>query len=178
MSDPNILSLKLNIETHLINSLRRIMLSKIPTIVIQGGKFDENDSFIIEEVITSRLGLIPLKKTDDSIETEYKVYINQEGPKTVYSGDIVFSKGIEVVDKDIIIVKLKKDEKLIFEGFTKEGTGEEHAKFNTCLISRYEKINNDFFITIESFGTYTAEEIFLKSLNILKNMLIFYKNIK
>lgn len=177
-SDPNILNLKLNIDYALANSIRRTMISKIPSIVIHGGKFDENDSSMIEEIIMSRLGLIPLKKTDNSENTEYTATIYAEGPKVVYSRDIVFSEGIKVVDPDIIILRLKKGEVLKFEGFTKEGTGEEHAKFTTCVVSRYEKVDDNFFISIESFGVYTAEEIFIKALDVLKENLIFYKNFK
>lgn len=178
---PDILNLKLNTDVSIANSLRRTMLSKIPSIVIHGGKFDENDSSMIEECIMSRLGLIPLKKVDTSEnpeKTEYVVSINEEGPKIVYSRDIIFSEGIKVVDPNIIILKLKKGEILKFEGFTKEGTGEEHAKYVVCNICRYEKIDDDFFISIESFGVYTAKEIFIKALDILKENLTFYKNIK
>ncbi len=178
---PDVLNLKLNIDVSIANSLRRTMLSKIPSIVIHTGKFDENDSSMIEECIMTRLGLIPLKKVDTSVfpeKTEYTANINEEGPKTVYSKDITFSEGITVVDPDIIILKLKKGEILKFEGLTKEGTGEEHAKYIVCNISRYEKIDNDFYINIESFGVYTAEEIFIKALDILKENLTFYRNIK
>lgn len=178
MNDPNILNLKLNIDTSMANSLRRTMISKIPNIVIEGGKFDENDSSMIEEMLISRLGLIPLKKTNNSTETEFSVSINEEGPKIIYSKDIVFSEGIEVVDPNIIIVKLEKGDILKFNGFTKESTGEEHAKFAVCHISKYEKIEDVYHISIESFGTYTAKEIFIKALDILKENLMFYRNIK
>jgi DNA-directed RNA polymerase alpha subunit len=179
--NPNLLNLKLNIDVSIANSLRRTMLSKIPSIVIHTGKFDENDSSMIEECIMSRLGLIPLKKTDNlgsPDNTEYTASINEEGPKTVYSRDIIFSEGIKVVDPDIIILKLKKGEILKFEGFTKEGTGEEHAKYIVCNVCRYKKIDDYFLISIESFGTYTSEEIFIKALDILKENLTFYKNFK
>lgn len=178
MTDPNILKLKLNIETAMANSLRRTMISEIPSIVIQGGKFDENDSSIIEEIITSRLGLIPLRKTNNTSEVEFSVSINEEGPKTVYSRDIKFPDGIEVVDPNIKIVKLNKGDILKFEGFTAEGIQKKHAKFQVCHISRYEKVDNNYYIDIESFGNYTAKEIFTKALDILKENLLFYKNIK
>jgi DNA-directed RNA polymerase subunit D len=179
MTDPNIYDIELNIDNSMANSLRRIMISKIPSIVIYSVCITENDSSMSDEMIAHRLGQIPLKKLDDSENTEYTMSLSEIGPKTIYSRDIVFSNGIKVVDPNIILIKLDKGVILKFNGFTKEGNGEEHAKYSVCCGTSYKKINDNLYkIHVESCGNYTAKDIFIKSLDILKNDLLMYKNIK
>ncbi len=179
MTDPNIFDIELNVNNSIANSLRRIMISKIPSIVINTVCITENDSSMSDEIIAHRLGQIPLKKMNDSDSTEYTLNLSEIGPKIIYSRDIIFSNGIEVVDPDIILIKLEKGASLKFNGLTKEGIGEEHSKYNVCCGTSYKKINDNLYrMHIESCGNYTAKDIFIKSLDILKNDLLMYKNIK
>ncbi len=176
MEDSNILDFTIGINSSLANSLRRIMISKIPSIVINNVCIKENDSVMDDDILSHRLGQIPLKKIEISDNTEYTVELDIIGPVTVYSRDLVFSKGIILTDPNIILIKLKKDERLKFHGHTKEGTGEDHAKFNVCCGTTYRKISDNMHhFHIESTGVYTAKEIFQKSLEILKEDLLKYK---
>jgi DNA-directed RNA polymerase subunit D len=176
MEDPNIFDFTLNINTALANSLRRIMISKIPSIVINNVCIKENDSSLDDEMIAHRLGQIPLKKIDMSDITEYNVELDISGPITVYSRDLTLSSGIIVVDPDIILIKLKNDERLKLFGNTGEGIGEEHSKFNVCCGTTYKKISeNMHHFHVESTGVYTSKEIFNKALIILKEELLKYR---
>lgn len=176
MEDPNIFDFTISINSSLANSLRRIMISKIPSIVINNVCIKENDSVLDDDIIAHRLGQIPLKKIELSDNTEYTAEIDIIGPVTVYSRDIIFSDGIMSVDPDIILIKLKKDERLKFHGYTREGIGEEHAKFNVCCGTTYKKLtDNSHHFHIESTGVYTSKEIFQKALEVLEEDLLKYK---
>ena len=81
----------------------------------------------------------------------------------------------------ILLFKLKKNEKLKLFGYTKQGIGEEHAKFDVCCRASYKLINKEtslYELSIETNGNYTAKEVYLMSLDILKKNLLFYRNLK
>jgi len=48
------------IDSALAGELRRIMMSEIPTLAIEWVDFVKNNSVLWDEIIASRLGLIPL----------------------------------------------------------------------------------------------------------------------
>ena len=47
-------------ELYLVNSLRRIMLSELPTLAIEDVVIYDNTSALFDEIIAHRLGLIPI----------------------------------------------------------------------------------------------------------------------
>jgi DNA-directed RNA polymerase alpha subunit len=49
------------IDASIANSLRRIMLSEVPTVAIENVYIEMNSSIIHDEVLAHRLGLIPIK---------------------------------------------------------------------------------------------------------------------
>jgi len=49
-----------NIDLSLANSLRRIMISEIPTVAIEFVYVHKNTSVLMDEYLSHRLGLIPL----------------------------------------------------------------------------------------------------------------------
>jgi DNA-directed RNA polymerase II subunit RPB3 len=182
-NDPNIFEFTLNVDSSMANALRRVMISNIHSVVISNVCIKENDSNLDDEMIAHRLGQIPLRIIDDSEtpdNTDYSIELditcNTTGPMTIYSRDIIFQKGIEVVDPDIPLVKLKKNECLKLFGNTNKGTGKEHAKYSVSCGTSYKKINDNLFhFHIESTGVYTAKEIFIKAIGILREDLLKYK---
>jgi DNA-directed RNA polymerase I and III subunit RPAC1 len=176
IEDLNMYDFKINIDCSLANAIRRTIISKIPSIVICNVCIKENDSILDDEIIAHRLGQIPLRKIEDTAETEYDINLDFTGPMTIYSRDIAFSKGIKVVDPDIIIVKLRKGEQIKLFGTTEEGTGEEHAKFSVSCGTSYKKLGpGEYHFHIETTGSFTAKEAFRKSLGILREDLLVYK---
>ena len=128
-----------------INTLRRIMLSEVPTLAIDEVNFIRNDSALYDEIIAHRLGLIPLKTDLKSYDTpekcgckgkgcskcQLKIVLRAKGPLTVYSSELQpqDSKIKPVYDK-MPITLLLKGQKLEFEAIAKLGIGKEHIKFS------------------------------------------------
>jgi len=169
-----------NIDVSMANALRRCIISQVPSIVIDTVCIKENDSCLCDEMIAHRLGLIPLKKTSESTETEFKIKLEQVGPKRVYSRDIIFPPGIEAVSPDIIILNLGPEECIKLTGSTEEGNAfdQNHSKFSVSCGTTYKKLSdNSFQFKIETTGCISAKEAFLKAIQLLKEDLITYKKL-
>ena len=159
-----------NIDASLANALRRIMIGQVPSIVIDTVCIKENDSSLSDEIIAHRLGQIPLRKTISDPITDFKIKLDEVGPKRVYSRDIVFSPGIEPVSKDIILLNLGSNECIRLFGNTEEGTGQEHAKWSVCCGTSYKKLSdNSFQFHIETTGAKSAKETWKEAIQILRN---------
>jgi DNA-directed RNA polymerase subunit D len=169
-----------NIDCAMANALRRTIISGISCIVIDTVCIKENDSQLCDEMIAHRLGLIPLKKTTLDPTTEFKIKLEEVGPKRVYSRDIVFPPGIEAVSPDIIILNLGKDECIKLTGLTEEGTAydQNHDKFSVSCGTSYKKLSdNSFAFHVETLGNISAKDALLKAIQIIKEELINYKKL-
>jgi DNA-directed RNA polymerase II subunit RPB3 len=170
-----------NIDASMANALRRTIINGLRSIVIDTVTIKENDSNLCDEMIVQRLGLIPLKKTDkDDPTTEYKIKLEEVGPKRVYSRDIVFPPGIEPVSPNTIILNLGPGEWIKLTGVTEEGNAfdKEHAKFSVSCGTAYEKLSdNSFHMHVETTGTISAKDALLKAIQVLKDELVMYKKL-
>lgn len=138
------------IKPALANSLRRIMITEVPTMCIDDVEIYENSSSLYDEILAHRLGLIPLK-TDlenyvlpencscagEGCSSCSLIFIlDREGPGTVHSGDLQSEDPrIFPVSDDIPIVKLAEGERIRMECKARLGAGIEHAKWQPGVIS-------------------------------------------
>ena len=169
-----------NIDCALANAIRRTIISGVPSIVIDTVCIKENDSSLCDEMIAHRLGLIPLRKITSEPITEFKIKLEEVGPKRVYSRDIVFSPGIEAVSPDIIILNLGPHECIKLSGLTEEGNtiDQNHSKFSVSCGTTYKKLTDDsFHLMIETTGCISAKDALLKAIQIIKEDLLFYKKL-
>lgn len=123
-----------------MNALRRTMVNSIPMLAIENVSIYENSSVMFDEMLSHRLGLIPIKTETKKYGKGEKVkfVLEKEGPGMVYSKDLKSSGGVEVVDKRIPIVKLGKNQKIKLEMEAVIGTGKEHSKWSPALVSYNE----------------------------------------
>lgn len=143
-----------------VNTLRRIILTEVPSMAIKKVTITKNGSALFDEVIAHRLGLIPLVtdlksynlqssctcKDAGCAKCQVSFTLKAEGPLTVYAGDLKSQDpNIKSAHAKIPIVKLLKGQELEFEAVAGLGIGKEHAKFSPGLVvfKGYPKISID-----------------------------------
>lgn len=167
------------IDASLANAIRRVIIGRIPSIVIDTACVKENDSFLCDEFIVHRLGQIPLRKKPDEVITDFKIKLEEIGPKRVYSRDIQFPPGIEPVSNDIILLDLGPEELIKITGNIEEGSPKEHSKYSVSCGTSYKKIVDKevvkFRFHVETTGSLTAKQAWNEALKIIKDELLQYK---
>lgn len=138
-----------------LNTLRRVMLVETPTMAIELVEMRKNDSILYDEVLTHRLGLVPLTtdlssyKLPTAEEVESKEYLAQssckitlqaKGPCIVYAKDLKSKDPkIKPVYPDTPLVKLLENQELDFEAIAVLNIGKVHSKWNPGHI-HYRKV--------------------------------------
>jgi DNA-directed RNA polymerase subunit D len=132
------------------NSLRRIMITEVPTLAVQWADFEENNSALFDEVIAHRLGLIPLKfnprkfKFTDDCSCDGKgcascqatFSLEKKGPCIVTSGDMKSSdRTVSPADPRVPIAELLENQSLKFQAVARLGIGTTHAKHHAANAS-------------------------------------------
>ena len=158
-----------NADLSFANSLRRIIISEVPTMAIDMVQVTENTSPLFDEFVVHRLGLVPLKSDDidnynfplncsckegcDKCKVDYDIMVkcdeNCKGDTLdVTAEDIIpKKKDIKVVpvkyDDPIVITKLKKGQSINMTLTAKKGIGKMHAKWSpvcTCVMKQIPKV--------------------------------------
>ncbi len=132
------------------NTLRRIMLSEVPTLAIKKVTFVKNSSALFDEILAHRLGMLPLVTDLDSYvlpeqcsckgagcaKCQVTFTLKAEGPLTVYASDLKSQDPkIKPVFAKMPLVQLLKDQEVEFEAVATLGIAKEHAKYTPGLIS-------------------------------------------
>jgi DNA-directed RNA polymerase subunit D len=123
-----------------INAIRRSAMLHTPCLAIEDVSIYENDSVMFDEMLAHRLALLPVKmdktyKDGDKV----KLVLEKEGECTVYSKDIKSTDPkIEIVDKNIPVTRLGKDQRLKVEMQAIVMPGSEHAKWQPAIVAYSE----------------------------------------
>lgn len=127
------------------NTLRRLMISEVPTIAIEEVEFHKNGSALYDEIIAHRIGLIPLKtdlksynvkdeckcKGEGCALCQVEFSLDATGPCVVYSGDLKSKDpAIKPVYENMPLVKLEKGQKLKLDAVAVLNRGKKHMKFS------------------------------------------------
>jgi len=153
------------ITPSLANTLRRIMLSEVPSMAIDEVVIIENSSILHDKILSLRLGLIPIKTDLDSYNLPEECSCKSEfgcnlcravltldaqaldDVKTIYSGDLISEDPhIAAVSDKIPIVKLAPGQKVKIEAYARLGKGKVHAKWqpvSQCIYRYMPKIKID-----------------------------------
>lgn len=128
------------------NTLRRLIISEVPTLAIETVTFTKNSSPLYDEIIAHRLGLIPIKtdlKSYNLYNPEKKksptnqliLTLDVKGPCTVMASDLKSQDSkCTPVYPNIPIVELLKDQKLALEAEAILERGKTHMKFSPGLV--------------------------------------------
>ncbi len=173
------------------NAIRRIAISEVPCMAIDEIVVLENSSIMYDELLAHRLGLIPLKTDLSRYVLPKDCNCNNplgcpkcrvllvldveatETSKEVLSGELISEEPTTIpTSPKIPIVKLAPGQKVKLEAYARLGIGKEHAKWQAVNISvlkstTKEDTENDYTLEIESSGALSANEIFVKSIEII-----------
>ncbi len=164
-----------NTGAHQVNALRRALMVDVPKMAIdkveihlgaisdESGRTYESTTPLFDEIISHRLGLIPIPtdlemfKYQDECSCEGEgcascqimFSLNRRGPCTVYSRDLdpLGDQKLCPKDPDIPIVKLTEDEGILIYATAILGTGKEHARWQATQGVGYRPIPS---ITIDT----------------------------
>ncbi len=186
-----------DIDRSYANAIRRFCISEVPSMAIDDVVILENSSVLYDEILASRLGLIPIKtdlnryvlpeKCDCKSElgcSKCRVLFvldatAKDRVTTVFSGDLVSEdKETRPVSETIPIVKLAKGQSIKLEAYAKLGRGKEHAKWQPCTVSVLTdgKQEGTYILKVESVGSMPARTIVSKAIEILEEKLLEMKS--
>lgn len=142
-----------------MNTLRRIILSEVPTMAVDDVVIIENSSLLQDEFLAHRIGLIPLKTDLDTYnlpenctcKSEFgcnlcrvSLVLEAEAEDhtiTVYSGDFKSENpSIVPVSNKIPIVKLAPGQKMRLEAYARLGKGKDHARWQPVSVCAYKYV--------------------------------------
>ena len=196
---PSLLVFKTDcIPYQILNGLRRIMYSEVPTYTIDFIRLFKNNTYFNDEFLAHRLGLVPFIVNYKTMENEnelqsmnvtceddsccqVKLCMNNDTD----SNKKVYSKDLEIIPNEyavfhpvffegypdgIHLLTLAPGQSIDFTCNLKKGNGKLHSKWTPVSGVFYKRIDNDTFrMSIESIGSQPAVDIFRQSISIWKN---------
>ncbi len=145
------------ISTAFANALRRAMMAEVPTMAIEDCMIVENSSIMFDEIISHRLGLIPLTTDLDSYvlpeECSCKAELGcnrcrvslsleaetGEESRYVFSSELRSENPeIRPVSDRIPIAKLAPGQRIRLEAYARLGKGAEHSKWQPVPACGYK----------------------------------------
>jgi len=165
------------------NELRRIMMSEVPTMAIEWVDFKKNDSVVNDELLSNRLGQIPLTFDQKAYELpeeckcegkgcsrcQVEMVLKKKGPGMIYSGDLkTKAKDVKPVFDNIPIVELFEGEELQFEAIAQLGKGKTHAKWQGVVVG-YKQDKDVFTFTVESVCGLPTEDVISTAAEVFEN---------
>ena len=162
--EKNDVSLRLLIEGSnpaFMNTLRRIVMSEVPTMAIDDVVIIENSSTLQDESLAHRIGLVPLRTDLDtynlpencSCKSEFGCNLcrvslvldagAEDHSITVTSGDLKSENpSIVPVSDKVPISKLAPEQKIKLEAYARLGKGRDHARWQPVSMCAYKYMPN------------------------------------
>ncbi len=122
----------------LVNALRRAILNSVETLAIEDVTIFKNTSSMYDEIIATRLGLIPMKTIPELSKSKKEVIFKLKGtgPKAVHASDLIPSDtDIVPVYPGMLLLNLKEGESLELEAKAVFGSGKDHVKFSPAHVT-------------------------------------------
>ena len=154
----NILRFYINgVDTEVASALRRTMMADVPTMAIEDVVVVENTSPMRDEMLSHRLGLVPLKTDLESYTLRESCDCHSElgcgkcsvtltlEAEAVDSSRTVYSRELDSSDPEVVpasgeipILKLAQGQRVKLEAYARLGTGREHAKWQPVAVSVFK----------------------------------------
>ncbi len=175
------------------NTLRRAIVAETPVMAISEVEISKNDSALYDEILSHRLGLVPIKTDSKSYNLKDRctckgkgcakcqttLSLEVKGPITVYTSDLKSKDpAIKSVHDNIPIVKLTSDQEIKLVATVELGKGKDHMKFSPGVVVYKHKpklkLNNNAKL-VEKYKEILPEKAFkgnkLDEASILENNL-------
>ncbi|WP_406658091.1 DNA-directed RNA polymerase subunit D [Methanolobus sp. ZRKC2] len=161
-----------NVSAAFANGIRRAALSDVPTLAIDDVNIYNNTSVLFDEQLALRLALIPLTANmDDFVPMQecscggsecpgckVSLTLSAEGPKMVYSGDLISSdETVRPADLNVPIIDLKEGQKVVLEAIAHVGYGYDHAKWQAGVACGYKNMPVVTFTNCDKCGACIQE---------------------
>lgn len=156
----------IGIDPSFANALRRLLIAEVPTIAIEKVYMMFNTSVVPDEILSHRLGLIPIKADPRKLEFKksgegssnrntlvfnLKVKCDSKHPEkciNVYSKDLIWipqadqeewfkDESVKPVQDDILVAKLAPGQEIDLEVHCEKNIGKEHAKWSPVATATY-----------------------------------------
>jgi DNA-directed RNA polymerase subunit D len=172
VSKPNGNKLDFTVEGIIVefaNTVRRYGMVCVPTFAVDSIVMYENTSSIFDEYLSHRIGLIPLVTPVKAAgNAEIVFVIDEVGPKVVFSSDMKTKDDDVKPAKDKIpVITLNEGQKLRLEAKARIGTGKEHAKFQSGLLSYGMDDDGKFSFKVESFYQMGPKDLMLRACDVI-----------
>lgn len=130
-----------NINTTIVNSIRRIILSDYENYALNEKNIiiNQNNTILHNEILRHRLSLVPIN-TNEEIKIELKVENVEDSIKNIYSNDLKIITGKGEIMKDILLYKLKKNKSIELTATSDKNTSKKGGIPYRPIITSYFKI--------------------------------------
>ncbi|MDD5193790.1 MAG: hypothetical protein PHF67_04375 [Candidatus Nanoarchaeia archaeon] len=163
-----------DMSVSLANAIRRSAL-EIPIMAVDEVEIVKNDSALYDEIISHRIGLVPIKTLKSVKETKFK--LKAVGPKVVYSTDMHPDVG---TGYKLPIVILDEEQELELVADARLGKGIDHIKYSPGLVFYRHNLDLDVleFVTVDETGKISYNEDELKDKKIPESQMEKIKKMK
>lgn len=147
-SDKKLIFIIEDISVEMVNAVRRIILTEIPVMAIDEVIILKNDSPLYDEIVSHRLGMIPLTTDLEKynlprdcecggygcplcqVSLTLEVVNTDNRPMLITSADLNSNDpDIAPVSPNIPILKIDKDDKAVLEAYAVLGLAKDHVKW-------------------------------------------------
>jgi DNA-directed RNA polymerase subunit L len=191
--DDNFIKLEIkNVHFSFLNSIRRILLTEIPTMTIEKVILEKNSSCMNEDMIAHRLSLLPLvcpninrfkfqrecscKMGCIQCEAEFTMEVHSGDQKSgIYCSDLISKHNLCNVltypfeKNGILLLRLEPNEEVKLKAIAVKGTGSVHSKFSSVQICTFQRIESDHshFFSLETNQNVKAIHLFFQALFVI-----------
>ena len=185
-------SISKDVSKSVVSGIRRTVLSNIKTVAFDNIEFNKNSTSLHNEVLSHRIGLIPvtIENIDDYEKYTFELNVNSSDHKSgfVNTDDIkVFVDDVEISENEKKKMFIQKPNPILITRFPKiikneyqeidvkfklkQGFGAKNSKFATTTVCTSVAEKDEYKFMLESVGLVSCNKIVNDSFDVLISML-------